>query len=87
MSKLYRHGGVGGDRGLFHDVHLPALSDASILSFQLEDVKARQAEQASLNSSLKLEIAGLAQSDAHAVIARPPKLGLTETLAGASARV
>ena len=49
------------------------------LSFQLEDVKGRQAEAASLNSSLKLEIAGLRSPMRIDVIARR-QLGLTEPL-------
>jgi cell division protein FtsL len=49
------------------------------LSFQLEDAKARQAEAASLNSSLKLEIAGLRNPMRIDVIARR-QLGLTEPL-------
>jgi len=49
------------------------------LSFQLEDVKSRQAEAASLNSSLKLEIAGLRNPMRIDVIARR-QLGLTEPL-------
>jgi hypothetical protein len=49
------------------------------LSFQLEDTKAIQAEAASLNSSLKLEIAGLRNPMRIDVIARR-QLGLTEPL-------
>jgi len=49
------------------------------LSFQLEDVKSKQAEAASLNSSLKLEIAGLRNPMRIDVIARR-QLGLTEPL-------
>src|SRR5207245_10136286 len=49
------------------------------LSFQLEDVKAKQAEAASLNSSLKLEIASLRNPMRIDVIARR-QLGLTEPL-------
>src|SRR5438034_11658496 len=49
------------------------------LSFQLEDVKARQSEATSLNSSLKLEIAGLRNPMRIDVIARR-QLGLTEPL-------
>ena len=49
------------------------------LSFQLEDVKAKQTEAASLNSSLKLEIAGLRSPMRIDVIARR-QLGLTEPL-------
>ena len=49
------------------------------LSFQLEAVKAQQAEAASLNSSLKLEIASLRNPMRIDVIARR-QLGLTEPL-------
>jgi cell division protein FtsL len=49
------------------------------LSFQLEDVKGKQSEAASLNSSLKLEIAGLRNPMRIDVIARR-QLGLTEPL-------
>jgi cell division protein FtsB len=49
------------------------------LSFRLEDVRARQAEAASLNSSLKLEIAGLRNPMRIDAIARR-QLGLTEPL-------
>ena len=49
------------------------------LSFQLESVKAQQAEAASLNSSLKLEIAGLRNPMRIDLIARR-QLGLTQPL-------
>src|SRR5438034_10595737 len=49
------------------------------LSFQLEDVKAKQTEAAALNTSLKLEIAGLRNPMRIDVIARR-QLGLTEPL-------
>jgi cell division protein FtsL len=49
------------------------------LSFELEEVKARQVEAASLNSSLKLEIASLRSPMRIDVIARR-QLGLTEPL-------
>jgi cell division protein FtsL len=49
------------------------------LSFQLEEVKAKQAEAATLNSSLKLEIASLRNPMRIDVIARR-QLGLTEPL-------
>ena len=49
------------------------------LSFQLEDVKAKQVEAATLNSSLKLEIASLRNPMRIDVIARR-QLGLTEPL-------
>src|SRR5438477_4120792 len=47
------------------------------LSFQLEDVKAPQSEAASLNSSMKLEIAGLRNPMRNDMIASR-QLGLTE---------
>ena len=49
------------------------------LSFQLEEVKAKQVEAATLNSSLKLEIASLRSPMRIDVIARR-QLGLTEPL-------
>jgi cell division protein FtsL len=49
------------------------------LSFQLEDLRAKQAEAAALNSSLKLEIASLRNPMRIDVIARR-QLGLTEPL-------
>jgi cell division protein FtsL len=49
------------------------------LSFQLEEVKAKQVEAATLNSSLKLEIASLRNPMRIDIIARR-QLGLTEPL-------
>lgn len=49
------------------------------LSYQLEGVKAAQADAAALNSALKLEIAGLSDPKRIDVIARR-QLGLTEML-------
>ena len=49
------------------------------LSFQLEEVKAKQVQAATLNSSLKLEIASLRNPMRIDVIARR-QLGLTEPL-------
>jgi cell division protein FtsL len=49
------------------------------LSFQLEDVRAKQTEAAAFNSSLKLEIASLRNPMRIDVIARR-QLGLTEPL-------
>ena len=49
------------------------------LSFQLEDVRAKQAEAVALNSSLKLEIASLRSPMRIDVIARR-QLGLTQPL-------
>ena len=49
------------------------------LSFDLEDMKAKQVAAASLNSSLRLEIAGLSDPKRIDLIARR-QLGLSETL-------
>jgi cell division protein FtsB len=49
------------------------------LSFQLEDLKARQTKSSALNSELRLEIEGLRDPRRIDVIARR-QLGLTEPL-------
>ncbi len=49
------------------------------LSYQLEDVKARQAQTAALNTELRLEVAGLRSPMRIDAIARR-QLGLTEPL-------
>jgi len=49
------------------------------LSFQLEDLRARQTKMSSLNSELRLEIEGLRDPRRIDVIARR-QLGLTEPL-------
>jgi cell division protein FtsL len=79
MRKLYRTVALGGVVAAFFMLYISQHFRCIDLSFQLEDVKARQSEAASLNSSLKLEIAGLRNPMRIDVIARR-QLGLTEPL-------
>jgi len=79
MRKLYRTVALGGVVAAFFMLYIFQHFRCIDLSFQLEDVKARQIEAASLNSSLKLEIAGLRNPMRIDVIARR-QLGLTEPL-------
>jgi cell division protein FtsL len=79
MRRLYRTVALGGVIAAFFMMYIYQHFRCIDLSFQLEDVKARQAEAASLNSSLKLEIAGLRNPMRIDVIARR-QLGLTEPL-------
>ena len=79
MRRLYRMVALGGVIAAFFMLYIYQHFRCIDLSFQLEDVKARQAEAASLNSSLKLEIAGLRNPMRIDVIARR-QLGLTEPL-------
>jgi len=79
MRRLYRMVALGGMIAAFFMMYIYQHFRCIDLSFQLEDVKARQAEAASLNSSLKLEIAGLRNPMRIDVIARR-QLGLTEPL-------
>ncbi len=80
LRKLYRTVALGGVIAVFFMLYICQHFRCIDLSFQLEDVKARQAEATSLNSSLKLEIAGLRNPMRIDVIARR-QLGLTEPLA------
>src|SRR5258706_3211043 len=79
MRRLYRTVALGGVIAAFFMLYIYQHFRCIDLSFQLEDVKGRQAEAASLNSSLKLEIAGLLNPIRIDVIARR-QLGLTEPL-------
>jgi cell division protein FtsL len=79
MHRLYRTAALGGVIAAFFMMYIYQHFRCIDLSFQLEDVKARQAEAASLNSSLKLEIAGLRNPMRIDVIARR-QLGLTQPL-------
>ena len=79
MRRLYRTVALGGLIAAFFMMYIYQHFRCIDLSFQLEDVKARQSEAASLNSSLKLEIAGLRNPMRIDVIARR-QLGLTEPL-------
>ena len=79
MRRLYRTVALGGLIAAFFMMYIYQHFRCIDLSFQLEDVRGRQAEAAALNSSLKLEIAGLRNPMRIDVIARR-QLGLTEPL-------
>jgi hypothetical protein len=79
MRKLFRTVALGGVIATCFMLYIYQHFRCIDLSFQFEDVKGRQAEAASLNSSLKLEIAGLRNPMRIDVIARR-QLGLTEPL-------
>jgi hypothetical protein len=79
MRKLYRTVALGGMIAAFFMLYIYQHFRCIDLSFQFEDVKARRAEAALLNSSLKLEIAGLRNPMRIDIIARR-QLGLTEPL-------
>ena len=79
MRNLYRTAALGGIVAMFFLFYIYQHFHCIDLSFQLEAVKAKQTEAASLNSALKLEIAGLRDPKRIDVIARK-QLGLTETL-------
>lgn len=79
MRNLYRTVALGGIVAAFFVFYIYQHFRCIDLSFQLEDLKAKQVEAASLNSSLRLEIAGLRNPMRIDVIARR-QLGLTEPL-------
>src|SRR5260370_31058181 len=79
MRKLYRTVALGGGIAAFFMLYVSQHFRCIDLSFQLEDVKDRQAEAASLDSSLKFEIAGLCRTMRIDVIARL-QLGLIKPL-------
>ena len=79
MRNMYRTVALGGIVAMCFMLYIYQHFRCIDLSFQLEDVKGKQAEAASLNSSLKLEIAGLRNPMRIDVIARR-QLGLTEPL-------
>jgi cell division protein FtsB len=79
MRRLFRTVALGSVIAAFFMMYIYQHFRCIDLSFQLEDVKARQADTVSLNSSLKLEIAGLRNPMRIDVIARR-QLGLTEPL-------
>ena len=90
-SRLVRHVEPMKMRGFYRTVALSGVVAAFFvfyiyqhfrcidLSFQLEELRAKQAEAAALNSSLKLEIASLRNPMRIDIIARR-QLGLTEPL-------
>jgi cell division protein FtsL len=79
MRNLYRTAALGGIVAMFFMMYIYQHFRCIDLSFQLEGVKVKQSEAASLNSSLKLEIASLRNPMRIDVIARR-QLGLTEPL-------
>jgi cell division protein FtsL len=79
MRNLYRTAALGGIVAMFFMLYIYQHFRCIDLSFQLEDVKGKQTEATSLNSSLKLEIASLRNPMRIDVIARR-QLGLTEPL-------
>jgi cell division protein FtsL len=79
MRNYYRTVALGGIVAAFFMLYIYQHFRCIDLSFQLEDVRARQTEAGALNSSLKLEIASLRNPMRIDVIARR-QLGLTEPL-------
>jgi cell division protein FtsL len=76
---LYRTAGLGGVVAVFLMMYVYQHFQCIDLSFQLEDLKARQTQCMALNSELRLEIEGLRDPRRIDVIARR-QLGLTEPL-------
>lgn len=79
MRNLYRTAALGGVMAAFFTMYIYQHFRCIDLSFQLEELKGKQAEATALNSALKLEIAGLSDPKRIDLIARR-QLGLTETL-------
>jgi cell division protein FtsL len=79
MRSFYRTLALSGIVAAFFILYIYQHFRCIDLSFQLEDLRGKQAEGASLNSSLKLEIASLRNPMRIDVIARR-QLGLTEPL-------
>jgi cell division protein FtsL len=77
LRNYYRTVFMSGIVALFFIVYIYQHFRCIDLSFQLEEQKAKQADASSLNSALKLEIAGLRNPMRIDVIARR-QLGLTE---------
>ena len=79
MQGLYRTAGWSGLIAVFLMFYVYQHFRCIDLSFQLEDLKARQTKMSALNSELRLEIEGLRDPRRIDVIARR-QLGLTEPL-------
>jgi cell division protein FtsL len=79
LRYYYRTLALGGIVAVFFMLYIYQHFRCIDLSFQLEEVKAKQVEAATLNSSLRLEIASLRNPMRIDVIARR-QLGLTEPL-------
>jgi cell division protein FtsL len=79
MRSFYRTVALSGIVAVFFMLYIYQHFRCIDLSFQLESLRTKQADAASLNSSLKLEIASLRNPMRIDVIARR-QLGLTEPL-------
>jgi cell division protein FtsL len=79
LRNFYRTALLGGVVAMFFMFYIYQHFRCIDLSFQLEEVRTKQADAAALNSSLKLEIANLSDPKRIDTIARR-QLGLTETL-------
>jgi hypothetical protein len=79
LRNYYKTVALGGLMAVFFMFYIYQHFRCIDLSFQLEDLKTRQAEASSLNSGLRLEIEGLRDPKRIDYIARR-QLGLTEPL-------
>lgn len=79
LRGFYRTAGLGAIIAAFLMMYIYQHFRCIDLSFQLEDLKAKQAQMAALNSELRLEIAGLRDPRRIDVIARR-QLGLTQPM-------
>lgn len=79
LRGLYRTAGLGAIVAAFLMMYIYQHFRCIDLSFQLEDLKQKQTQSASLNSELRLEIEGLRDPRRIDVIARR-QLGLTQPL-------
>jgi len=79
LRNLYRTAALGGIIAVFFMLYIYQHFRCIDLSFQLEDLKAKQTEAASFNSELKLEIASLRNPMRIDIIAHR-QLGLTQPL-------
>ena len=79
LRNYYKTVALGGLMAMFFMVYVYQHFRCIDLSFQLEDLKGKQTEAASLNSGLRLEIEGLRDPKRIDAIARR-QLGLTEPL-------
>jgi cell division protein FtsL len=79
LRGLYRTAGLGGIIAMCLMMYIYQHFRCIDLSFQLEDLKVRQAQAAALNSEMRLEIAALRDPRRIDVIARR-QLGLSQPL-------
>jgi cell division protein FtsL len=79
LRGLYRTAGLSGIVAVFFMMYIYQHFRCIDLSFQLEDLKAKQTQSTSLNSELRLEIEALRDPRRIDVIARR-QLGLTQPL-------